>query len=204
MFHASRSVRARQVFSAGSALLIVGYEPLRQGAAGIFGAGFQSFGLADQPCPCRELQPFNQDAIYCCCLRLDAPYSQGVEFWRGRCCRAGRRAAGVVAPGAAIRHRRPARAASRARDPYSQNGKNMAAWRQSDNSRVKNTSLEPRAMKRRATMGCKSGKVLAQARFADEKACTVAVLDGPGVQRVVDALDALGDECLIDATHVCL
>jgi hypothetical protein len=30
------------------------------------------------------------------------------------------------------------------------------------------------------------------------------VLDGPGVQRVVDALDALGDDCLVDATHVCL
>ena len=59
-------------------------------------------------------------------------------------------------------------------------------------------------MKRRATMGCKSGKVLAEARFADEKACTVSVLERPGVQRVVDALDALGDECLIDATHVCL
>ena len=85
-------------------------------------------------------------------------------------------------------------------------GKNFARMAAGDNSMgsKKNTSLEPRAMKRRATMGCKSGKVLAQARFADEKSCTVAVLDGPGVQRVVDALDALGDECSVDATHVCL
>ena len=98
-------------------------------------------------------------------------------------------------------------AASRASEiTYSQNGKNMARMAAGDNSMgaKKNTSLEPRAMKRRATMGCKSGKVLAQAKFADEKACTVAVLDGPGVQRVVDALDALGDECSVDATHVCL
>ena len=79
----------------------------------------------------------------------------------------------------------------------------MAAGDNSMGSK-KNTSLEPRAMKRRATMGCKSGKVLAQARFADEKSCTVAVLDGPGVQRVVDALDTLGAECQVDATHVCL
>ena len=98
-------------------------------------------------------------------------------------------------------------AASRASEiTYSQNGKNFARMAAGDNSMgsKKNTSLEPRAMKRRATMGCKSGKVLAQARFADEKSCTVAVLDGPGVQRVVDALDALGDECSVDATHVCL
>ena len=98
-------------------------------------------------------------------------------------------------------------AASRASEiTYSQNGKNFARMAAGDNSMgsKKNTSLEPRAMKRRATMGCKSGKVLAQARFADEKSCTVAVLDGPGVQRVVDALDALGDECQVDATHVCL
>ena len=116
--------------------------------------------------------------------------------------------AGVVAPGAANAGiADQLEAASRASEiTYSQNGKNMARMAAGDNSMgaKKNTSLEPRAMKRRATMGCKSGKVLAQARFADEKACTVAVLDGPGVQRVVDALDALGDECLIDATHVCL
>ena len=113
-----------------------------------------------------------------------------------------------VAPGAAVAGiADQLEAASRASEiTYSQNGRNMARMAAGDNSMgaKKNTSLEPRAMKRRATMGCKSGKVLAQARFADEKACTVAVLDGPGVQRVVDALDALGDECLIDATHVCL
>ena len=116
--------------------------------------------------------------------------------------------AGVLAPGAAVAGiADQLEAASRASEiTYSQNGKNFARMAAGDNSMgaKKNTSLEPRAMKRRATMGCKSGKVLAQARFADEKACTVAVLDGPGVQRVVDALDALGDECLIDATRVCL
>ena len=113
-----------------------------------------------------------------------------------------------VAPGAAVAGiADQLEAASRASEiTYSQNGKNFARMAAGDNSMgaKKNTSLEPRAMKRRATMGCKSGKVLAQARFADEKACTVAVLDGPGVQRVVDALDALGGECLVDATHVCL
>jgi hypothetical protein len=116
--------------------------------------------------------------------------------------------AGVMGPGAANAGiADQLEAASRASEiTYSQNGKNFARMAAGDNSMgsKKNTSLEPRAMKRRAAMGCKSGKVLAQARFADEKSCTVAVLDGPGVQRVVDALDALGDECLVDATHVCL
>mmetsp|Transcript_2138 Transcript_2138/g.4938 ORF Transcript_2138/g.4938 Transcript_2138/m.4938 type:complete len:160 (-) Transcript_2138:35-514(-) len=116
--------------------------------------------------------------------------------------------AGVLAPGAANAGiADQLEAASRASEiTYSQNGKNFARMAAGDNSMgsKKNTSLEPRAMKRRATMGCKSGKVLAQARFADEKSCTVAVLDGPGVQRVVDALDTLGAECQVDATHVCL
>ena len=140
---------------------------------------------------------------------LDAPYlaRRGV-LARALLVAPGAALAGVVAPGAANAGiADQLEAASRASEiTYSQNGRNMARMAAGDNSMgaKKNTSLEPRAMKRRAAMGCKSGKVLAQARFADEKACTVAVLDGPGVQRVVDALDALGDECLIDATHVCL
>jgi len=113
----------------------------------------------------------------------------------------------VVAPGAAFAGIvEQLEAASRASEiTYSQNGKNLTRMSAGDNSMgsKKNTSLEPRAMKRRATAGCKSGTVLAQANFVDEKSCTVAVLDGPGVQQVVDALDALGDECLVDATHVC-
>lgn len=112
-----------------------------------------------------------------------------------------------VAPGAAFAGIvEQLEAASRASEiTYSQNGKNLARMSAGDNSMgsKKNTSLEPRAMKRRATAGCKSGKVLAQANFVDEKSCTVAVLDGSGVQQVVDALDALGDECLVNATHVC-
>ena len=68
---------------------------------------------------------------------------------------------------------------------------------------TKFTSTEPRALKRRATQACKSSKVLAQASFADEKSCTMAVLDG-AVDRVVSALDELGDKCLVDATHVCM
>ena len=46
-------------------------------------------------------------------------------------------------------------------------------------------------------------KVLAQASFADEKQCTMAVLDG-AVDRVIGALDELGGKCLVDATHVCM
>ena len=130
---------------------------------------------------------------------LDAPYlaRRGV-LARALLVAPGAALAGVVAPGAANAGiADQLEAASRASEiTYSQNGKNMARMAAGDNSMG--------AMKRRATMGCKSGKVLAQAKFADEKACTVAVLDGPGVQRVVDALDALGDECLVDATHVCL
>ena len=138
---------------------------------------------------------------------LDAPYlaRRGV-LARALLVAPGAALAGVVAPAnAGIADQ--LEAASRASEiTYSQNGRNFARMAAGDNSMgaKKNTSLEPRAMKRRATMGCKSGKVLAQAKFADEKACTVAVLDGPGVQRVVDALDALGDDCLVDATHVCL
>ena len=140
---------------------------------------------------------------------LDAPYlaRRGV-LARALLVAPGAALAGVVAPGAANAGiADQLEAASRASEiTYSQNGRNFARMAAGDNSMgaKKNTSLEPRAMKRRATMGCKSGKVLAQAKFADEKACTVAVLDGPGVQRVVDALDTLGAECLIDATHVCL
>ena len=113
---------------------------------------------------------------------LDAPYlaRRGV-LARALLVAPGAALAGVVAPGAANAGiADQLEAASRASEiTYSQNGRNMARMAAGDNSMgaKKNTSLEPRAMKRRATMGCKSGKVLAQAKFADEKSCTVAVLD---------------------------
>mmetsp|Transcript_11390 Transcript_11390/g.33972 ORF Transcript_11390/g.33972 Transcript_11390/m.33972 type:complete len:157 (-) Transcript_11390:28-498(-) len=96
-------------------------------------------------------------------------------------------------------------AASRAADiTYSQNGKNLQRMGQGDYTMgTKFTSTEPRALKRRATQACKSPKVLAQSDFADEKSCTMAVLDG-AVDRVIVALDELGDKCLVDATHVCM
>ena len=65
------------------------------------------------------------------------------------------------------------------------------------------TSTAPRARKRRAALACKSRKVLDAARFADERDCVAAVLDG-GAERVLAALDALGDACAVDATHACL
>ena len=43
-----------------------------------------------------------------------------------------------------------------------------------------------------------------ETRVHAERACTVAVLDGVGVDRVLAALDELGDACQVDATHVCL
>ena len=181
----------------------LGYEPVRcQGAAGVScGAGFQSFGIAVAAMARRRnYSQVTKMLLIAAVSGLDLPRSLARR--------------GVLAhsllfvPGAAYAGiADQLEAASRASEiTYSQNGKNFARMAAGDNSMgsKKNTSLEPRAMKRRATMGCKSGKVLAQARFADEKSCTVAVLDGPGVQRVVDALDALGDECSVDATHVCL
>ena len=173
-----------------------------QGAAGVScGAGFQSFGIAVAAMARRRnYSQVTKMLLIAAVSGLDLPRSLARR--------------GVLAhlllfvPGAAYAGiADQLEAASRASEiTYSQNGKNFARMAAGDNSMgsKKNTSLEPRAMKRRATMGCKSGKVLAQARFADEKSCTVAVLDGPGVQRVVDALDALGDECSVDATHVCL
>ena len=87
---------------------------------------------------------------------------------------------------------------------YSQNGKNLQRMGAGDYTMgTKLTSTEPRALKRRATAACKSSKVLAKLGAADEKACTVRVLDGD-VASVIGALDALGDECKVDATHVCL
>ncbi|KAH8057630.1 hypothetical protein JL722_6717 [Aureococcus anophagefferens] len=85
---------------------------------------------------------------------------------------------------------------------YSQNGKNLQRMGAGDYTMgTKLTSTEPRALKRRATAACKSSKVLAKLGAADEKACTVRVLDGD-VASVIGALDALGDECKVDATHM--
>ncbi|KAH8046723.1 hypothetical protein JL720_16318 [Aureococcus anophagefferens] len=85
---------------------------------------------------------------------------------------------------------------------YSQNGKNLQRMGAGDYTMgTKLTSTEPRALKRRARRRRKSSKVLAKLGAADEKACTVRVLDGD-VASVIGALDALGDECKVDATHM--
>lgn len=86
---------------------------------------------------------------------------------------------------------------------YSQNGKNFARMAEGDSSMgSKYTSTEPRALKRKAAMACKSPKVI-EKLSTDEKQCTMNVLNGE-LEPVLAALDALGDACQVDATHVCL
>ena len=86
---------------------------------------------------------------------------------------------------------------------YSQNGKNFARMAEGDSSMgSKYTSTEPRALKRKAAMACKSPKVI-EKLSTDEKQCTMNVLNGES-EPVLAALDALGDACQVDATHVCL
>lgn len=100
--------------------------------------------------------------------------------------------------------------ASRANEiTYSQNGKNLQRMGRGDYTMGSvQSSTTPKALKRRATMACKSPKVLAELAGADagldEKTCTISVLDGEGIDRVLAALAALGSECNVDATHVCL
>jgi len=68
----------------------------------------------------------------------------------------------------------------------------------------KQTSTSERGTKRRAAMACKSPKALKEAGvYADEAACTRDVLAGNS-EPMLDALDRLGDQCKVDATHVCL
>mmetsp|Transcript_6220 Transcript_6220/g.26057 ORF Transcript_6220/g.26057 Transcript_6220/m.26057 type:complete len:197 (+) Transcript_6220:48-638(+) len=89
---------------------------------------------------------------------------------------------------------------------YSQNGKNIQRMSRGDYSMgSRQTSTSERGLKRRAAMACKSPKALKEAGTygGSESACTRDVLEGR-TEAILAALDRLGDECKVDATHVCL
>lgn len=101
-------------------------------------------------------------------------------------------------------------AAGRANEvTYSNNGKNLARMATGDYTMgTKLTSTSERGLKRRAIAACKSPKVLAAIRESatmpvDEAACTRFALDGDTAP-ILAALEQLGDQCKVDATHVCL
>ena len=87
---------------------------------------------------------------------------------------------------------------------YSSNAKNMQRMQQGDYSMgSKQTSTNERGLKRRAALACKSSKALKEAKYKNEGDCTRDVLAGT-IDPMLKALDRLGDECKVDATHVCL
>lgn len=88
---------------------------------------------------------------------------------------------------------------------YSSNAKNLVRMSQGDMSMgSKQTSQTERGLKRRATMGCKSVKARQEANvYRDEADCTRAVLAGDQ-EAILAALARLGDDCKVDATHVCM
>jgi len=87
---------------------------------------------------------------------------------------------------------------------YSSNARNLKRMQAGDYSMgSQQTSTTERALKRRAVMACKSPKVLKATTYAGEADCTKSVLGGDA-DPVLAALDRLGDDCKVDATHVCM